>query len=249
VKTDSSGQVDWSHTYGGSNNDEAYVVIQTEDGGYLIAGNTIHSGEDTDWWIVKTDEEGSQTWNCTYGGSSYDRLGDVYYFGDILQTTDSGYLLLGQTESYGEGASDVWLMKVDSNGSPQWNHTYGTSYSDFASSIITTLDGGHAIGGYRSGDIWLFKTNTTGHIEWSETNRPSSGAWWATCVIQTNDGGFMLSGHYYRSWPEDIFLLKTGTESGLIWTNSTENSITVYRGLTDPYWNYVRIRIWKLRET
>jgi len=58
----------------------------------------------------------------------------------------------------------------------------------------------------------------------------------------------MLSGHYNLAWPEDVFLLKTGTESGLIWTDSTENSITLSRGLTDPYWNYVRIRIWKLRD-
>jgi predicted secreted protein len=122
-------------------------MVQTSDGGYALAGFTYSFGAgDADYWLVKTDSAGNEQWNRTYGGANYD---EARFF---IQTSDDGYTLSGRTYSFGAGASDVWLVKVNASG--------------------------------------------------------------------------ILSG-----------------ETGLVWTDSSSDTITVYRGASDPYWNFVRVQI------
>jgi hypothetical protein len=107
IKTDSFGNEQWSETYGGTNDDVASSVVQTSDGGYTLAGSTESFGVGGyDFWLVKTDAEGNMEWNKTYGGPHYDTAGSV------VQTVDGGYALAGQTESFGAGNSDFWLVKM-----------------------------------------------------------------------------------------------------------------------------------------
>lgn len=138
-----------------------------------------------------------RAWN-TYGGPGWD---DAYA---LVQTADSGYALTGWTTSNGAGGSDFWLVKTDGSGNEQWNKTYGGTDYDEAYALMQTADGGYALAG-RTG---------------------SYGA-----------------GYY------DFWLVKTDVESGRGWVDSDANSITLHRGITDIYWNYVRVRIWRPRET
>ena len=111
IKTDGSGNVIWDNTFGGSENDRAYSIQQTTDGGYIIAGDTRSYGAGNyDAWLIKTDASGSEEWNQTFGGNNYD------YGHSVKQTTDGGYIIAGQTKSYGAGYSDVWLIKTDADG-------------------------------------------------------------------------------------------------------------------------------------
>jgi hypothetical protein len=108
VKTDSNGNKQWSKTFGGAGNDVAASVQQTNDSGYILAGyKTYVTGyQDQDVWLVKTDSNGSKQWSKTFGGAGNDVAASVQ------QTSDGGYILAGETESYGVGGDDFWLIKV-----------------------------------------------------------------------------------------------------------------------------------------
>jgi len=249
VKTDAIGNVMWNKTYGGTDYDDANALVQTSDGGYALAGRTGIAGAGTDdLWLVKTDASGNMQWNKTYGGTDYD---DAYA---LVQTTDGGYALAGITESFGAGNQDFWLVKTDTSGTVQWNKTYGGTSDDDAFALVQTSDGGYALAGWtysfgaEGGDFWLVKTDAGGNMQWNKTN---GGTDWedAYALVQTSDGGYALAGNTasFGAGGVDLLLVKTGTESGLAWVDSSSNTITLYRGATDPYWNYVRVRLWKPR--
>ncbi len=111
VKTDASGTTQWKETYGGELWDEAHALVQTNDGGYALAGGTRVSGAGNwDALLVRTDSGGNMLWSKTYGGTSDD------WAYALVQTNDDGFAFTGYTKSSGAGEMDFWLVKTDSNG-------------------------------------------------------------------------------------------------------------------------------------
>jgi len=110
-KTDASGNLQWTKTFGGGADDYAYSVQQTSDGGYIVAGETYYliTG-DVDVFLLKTDASGNLQWAKTFGGIG----GDYAY--SVQQTSDGGYIVTGLTYSFGAGYNDVFLLKTDANG-------------------------------------------------------------------------------------------------------------------------------------
>jgi hypothetical protein len=167
VKTDSNGNMLWSQTYGGTNEDRGASIVQTADGGYALVGFTNSFGAGSlDFWLVKIDSNGNMHWNKTYGGVGMDLAFS------IVQAFDRGYTITGWTDSFGAGGADFWLVKTDSNGSIVWNQTYGGANSDVASSVIQTAEGGYAVTGWTDSfgaggsDFWLIKLAGEGYQGW-----------------------------------------------------------------------------------
>jgi hypothetical protein len=249
----------WNKTYGGVSNDAGGSVVQTSDGGYAIGGYTDSFGAGgVDCYLVKTDSSGNMQWNKTYGGAANDGA----YF--MVQTSDGGYALAGWTQSFGAGSDDLYLIKTDASGNALWNKTYGGIYDDGASGCtVQTGDGGYTFvgltGSFGAGsmDWWLVRTDANGYMQWSKTyGGPDYDS--PSFLIQTRDGGYAMAGStnsYGTS--QDMWLIKTdaagnaldGFKYGLAWVDSTANSITLYRGTDDAYWNYVRVRVWKVKES
>ena len=187
----------WTKTYGGSYLDMGSCAIETSDGGFAVVGSTQGTEGQNDIWLLKTDSNGNSLWTQTFGGSSVD-LGR-----SVEQTNDGGYIVAGRTDSFGNGNSDVWLIKTDSNGDSLWTRTFGDSSYDRGRSVEQTNDGGYIIVGYG-----LIKTDSQGNLEW---NRSTSGS----SVQQTNDGGYIIVGDE---------LIKTDSQGNLEWNRSTSGS-------------------------
>ena len=222
VKTDSNGTEAWNKTFGGLSYEEAYSVQQTTDGGYILAGRTrsYGAGKD-DCWLVKTYSNGTEVWNKTFGGTDYD------WAKSVQQTTDGGYILAGGTESYGDGLQDVWLLKTDSSGNEQWNKTFGGTGFESSMSVQQTEDGGYILAGYTtsygsgSNDFWLLKIDCNGTEQWNQTFG-GTDADLAFSVQQTPDGGYILTGYTisYGAGYMDFWLVKTDSSGNEQWNKT-----------------------------
>mgnify|MGYP000137820710 CR=1 FL=1 len=220
----------WTKTFGGINEEKGKSVQQTVDGGYIIIGHTSTFGNGSeDTWLVKTDLNGNEEWNQTFGGSSSD------YGHSIQQTTDGGYIIAGYTQSYGNGGADVWLIKTDSNGDSLWTKTFGGSSSDLGFSVQQTVDSGYIIAGYTQSygnggtDVWLIKTNSQGIEEWSQTFGGSEDDE-AYSIQQTSDGGYILLGRTqsYGNGVADVWLIKTDSDGTEEWNQTFGGSENDY---------------------
>ncbi len=169
IKTDSLGNTEWTKDYGGLGSgidEEGYSVTQTSDGGYIITGYDERDTNNsiTDIYLIKTDSLGDTIWTRTYGGDSDDEGRSV------AQTTDGGYIIAGETASFGAGAFDVYLIKTDSSGDTIWTRTYGCQRRDFAMSVQQTTDGGYIVAGaslerhINKLDVYLIKTGEDGNV-------------------------------------------------------------------------------------
>jgi len=216
------GEIDWIKNYGGSGEDTAREIIETTDGGYAILGFTNSIDGDitdkdlavNDYWFLKLDADGNIEWNKTYGGSD-DDIGQ-----SVVQTTDGGYAIVGYAKSAdgdgsnNEGFHDNWILKLDPQGTIEWEHSFGFSGHDHSYDVIQTTDGGFFFAGFLDvtqsggdgnfgkrnywtrhgvGEFWGTKLDAQGNLVWRRyfggTNNDR-----AHSVVEANDGGFVLAG-------------------------------------------------------
>jgi hypothetical protein len=214
------------HTNGDRSMDAAWVVIETSDGGYALAGHTKPIDiEDSDYWLVKTDKNGNEEWNQTYGGEKF----ETAY--SLVETSDGGFVLAGDTKSFGAGDGDYWLVKTDKNGNMEWNQTYDNGADERARSLIETSDGGYALAGdisyssvnpdYGWSEAWLVKTDEKGNEQWSQTHG-GTGFDRVYGLVEASDGGYVLGG-FTQVWSDewnDFWLIKTDVNGNLDWNHT-----------------------------
>ena len=200
-KDDEKSFTVYTNLFGGGGDDGGCSVEQTTDGGYIITGYTWSYGNgEEDIWLIKTDGQGNEEWNQTFGGSE----DDVGLY--VEQTMDGGYIITGYL-SNDENNYDVRLIKTDGPGNEEWNRTFG---GGIGYSVKQTTDGGYVVigdsqsFGSSESDVWLIKTDGQGNEEWNQTfggsedDRGYSGE-------QTTDGGYIITGQ--KGY--DVWLIKT----------------------------------------
>ncbi len=219
LKLDSSGNIVWQWTFGGTGEDFAYAIQKTSDGGCVVAGGTNSS--DALWydaWVLKLNGDGSVAWQKTYGGGSHDEARA------IQQTGDGGYIVAAMTNSFGGGQSDPWVFKLNGDGSMAWQRAYGTQYSDEAYAIQQTLDGGYVLVAQTGGScgdggrFWVLKLDAAGNVTWQKSY---GGDGWDRpyTIQQTGDGGYMVGGttSSFGMAGGDAWVLKLNEDGDVIW--------------------------------
>lgn len=250
VKLSPTGALQWEKTFGGSDIDEANDVIQTFDGGFLIAGRCYSSDSGItdhrglfDAWLIKTDALGDIQWRKSYGGTGTDEAKSV------IQLTDNSFLMacssnsnnIDVTQNFGE--EDYWLVKLSPTGFIQWSKTLGGSFSDIPSKLIQTKDGNYFVqgsssslsgdvsGNHGASDFWAVSINTGGGIIWQKS-LGGSGIDEGTSVYQLQDSSFILCGHT-QSYDGDVignhgmtdsWVIRLDQFGGMKWTKSLGGS-------------------------
>ncbi len=229
VKTDATGNEQWSRVYGGPGWEYAHDVASTDDGGYIVTGYTSEGAKDV--LVVKLDADGEVVWSQTYGGDGVD-VGM-----SVAQVADGGYLVTGYTTSFGAGQDDVYVLRLDAEGNTVWTQTLGGDGPEKGQSGMQTDDGGYivvgATGTFGSGnqDIYLIKLNATGEESWTQTygHRRSAHPYdWGTTVRQTSDGGYIIAGHRDRYTLMSALLIKTDADGEKQWEYYSSHGLYNY---------------------
>jgi hypothetical protein len=231
LKLGPDGAVEWQKAYGGIKNDKAHSIHQTTDRGYVVAGDTssfiTKKGEIVNLWVFKLGPDGTVEWQKTYGWGDWDMARS------IQQTSDGGYIVVGETRSFDTGEEDFWVLKLRSDGTVEWQKTYGGGDKDEAYCVKQTADGGYIVTGatksYGTGgyDIWVLKLRGNGAVEWQKTygGVEDDGAF---SIQQTSDSGYIVaceggSGKGFRDAGgdlPDILILKLRPDGTLEWQKS-----------------------------
>jgi len=196
IKTDVSGNEEWNRVFGGSSFENSNSVLETVDGGFIIAGELCCFV--TFGLLIKTDSNGIEEWSKTYSGISE--------FKSISQTSDGGYIIGGSN-----GFQPI-LLKTDVDGVEEWRNAY-TSFSLASSkSARQTVEGGYILTGIdqeatETQALLLLKTDELGNVEWQKKFGVGDAAD-GRSVQQTSDGGYIITG----TINEDIWLIKTNSE-------------------------------------
>jgi len=215
-----SPDVEWTKLYYGSDQDNGTYVQQSNDGGYIITGDTKSYGAGlNDIWLVKTNASGDTMWTKTFGGTEDDNASCV------IQTIYGGYLIFGETVSYGPTYWKAWLIKTNENGDTSWTKLIGTGRHYFIQEGLQLSDGDYVFVGYTKAsgagqeDIWLVKTDATGDTIWTKTFGGSEGDVTQSMDV-TNDGGFIIAAYTksFSSGDKDCWLIRTDYKGDTLWT-------------------------------
>ncbi|WP_079243344.1 T9SS type A sorting domain-containing protein [Chryseobacterium indologenes] len=256
VKLDSTGDIEWQKSMGGSDRDIAKDILQTSDEGYIIAGTSYSNDGDVlgshggaDIWIIKTNSAGNVQWQKSLGSSSVEQVQS------IQQTSDNGYIIGAATGNIADGdvtqiygGSDYWIIKLDSYGNLQWQKSLGGTGFDTANSIQQTFDGGYIVAGIYERSIYPYPLNSdygiiklasNGDVQWQKFfgGNKSDGA---KSIQQTADGGYIIAGLSNSNNGDvlgnhgntDAWIIKTDNTGTLQWQKSlggtgNENAETI----------------------
>ena len=214
IKLDNSGNLQWQKTFGGTEDERAWSVQQTADGGYIAGGYTRSNDGDVtgnhgdyDFWVVKLDGSGTLQWQKALGGSLLDKNRTV------IQTADGGYITAGYTASTDGDVTgtqvpfseDLWIAKLDGSGVLQWQKSYGGTGVEQAYQVKQLTDGsylfagssystdGDVTGNHGGTDSWCLQTDNNGALLW-EKSFGGSDYDETYAVAIANDGGFLVAG-------------------------------------------------------
>lgn len=229
-KMNGSGTLQWQRTLGATNNEMAYALAQTSDGGYIVAGSSNSFQASHYWfvWVVRLDSMGAVVWQKYYN------LGNNAQANGVIQTADGGFAVVGTAQLRYNGPYSALFFKLNADGSVQWEESFtDTGYSSFAS-VVQTADGGYAALGSDTGpssaggsDLWLVRLGPDGTVWWEE-NWGGPGNDVGACIITLSGGGFLLAGtrREASNTLSHPWLLEVDDEGTVKWQQRYEQSIS-----------------------
>ena len=259
LRLDENGNILWEKSFGFSGHDHSYDIVETIDGGFFFSGFldvTSSNGEGAtdkgtsisahgvgEFWGTKVDGQGILDWRKYFGGTNNDRAYGLTY------GHDGGYVMAGFTESNdfdissSKGSYDFWVVKVDKNGTLEWENSFGGTGIDQAQDIVQTSNGGYVIVGNTfsndtqvtknngGSDVWLINLDVSGQLIWQKSFGGSAFDA-ANSVKVASDGGFLIAGNskskdgdVLQNFGEnDLWLLKTNSEGQLLWQQNLGGS-------------------------
>lgn len=256
LKLSDAGEIQWEQNYGGSDFENVVSIVQTEDGGYILLGDSKSSNGDVssnegsvDAWILKLSNMGEIEWEQNYGGS------DIDDGRSLIQTLDGGFIFVGRSRSTdgdvggNNGEYDLWVVKLSEVGEIEWEENYGGSESEIGYSIVQTSDEGYIVSGsssssdgdvganYGSSDLWVLKLSQVGEIEWEQNYGGTEQEFgWVGKIIQTMDGGYLAAINSSSSDGDvaennglyDIWLVKLSPTGEIEWEENYGSSSQDY---------------------
>jgi len=223
LELDSDGNVKWQKAYHRISVDVAKSILQTTEGGYIVAGYTSPHGADAyDLWILKLTADGHILWQKTYGTPAEEKPSH------IRQTKDGGYIIAACVDC--ETRSKIWILKLDSWGNVEWQKTYESSFSAIPCCIQQTAGGGYILAGkilqkvegkwniYGVPNALILKLDAKGQVVWRRAYGGEELAG-ANSLQQTADGGFILAGTTDLSGKtdHDLWILKLDSDGNEEW--------------------------------
>ena len=232
TKLDGAGNLEWHTVYGGNQSDHATEVLTVDSSGYLIVAHARSFGSstgDTDLWLIRIDTLGNIVWETLIEGPLEEGSTHADY------AHGGGYIMVGQTNSFGAGDRDVLMIKVDTAGQMEWSKAYGGVGYERGQCVKTVPGGGYIIGGLTesfgngNADMLMIRTDDFGNVEWSKAfGTPAEDATelWAENIQVADDGGFVMGGHTeaYGNGDQDLYLLKV---DGCGETNCANTPVTL----------------------
>lgn len=232
IRTDSNGNYLWNQTYGGADDEQATALQLCADGGFAVGGVFHNRTSDIrDMLLLRIDASGNHLWNHTYGASDSDG------FGGMVNCTDGGYALIGHSLNPSGPEWNIWLVRTDAMGNPQWTRIFGGSDSETGAAIVESGSDTFTVAGtlfyhaLSSGDFWLFQTYDS-PLEWvsapsdyvvefgtilqydlDATSSVSLDKWWINDTIH-----FSISSQGVIT---NTSVLSVGTYGLQVWVNDT----------------------------
>jgi hypothetical protein len=225
IRLDGDGNKIWDRSFGGLEEDYLQTVLQTSDGGFLLAGTSGSRPGGTktstnfsgllfgyDFWVIRTDSDGNKLWEQSYGGTESE------YLRSAVAAGDGGFLLAGTSYSGTNGNKtvdqigygDYWVVRIDGDGTVVWQASFGGESSDSLECAAKTADGGFVLGGlsysdpglaktspgFGSGDYWVVRIDAQGNPLWDAAFGGESYDSLSS-IQELAGGGFVLGGSSY----------------------------------------------------
>ena len=241
ILIDANGEKLWERSFGGSDDDIAYSVAETADGGFIVGGysRSPASGNKSapcrgegDFWVVKLDKNGNKLWDQSYGGAGDDGAFSLVPLptGSVMVAGNSASEPGGNKRTGNFGYYDLWLLRLDAGGDIEWEKVYGGDSDDgYYSVSLRRTPGGDLILGadsfsgatgnkssanFGQDDFWILRLDAAGNPIWEATCGGTDNDY-LTSLLLTSDGGVVAGG---------------GSNSGI-----TGNKTAGCRGSTD-FW-------------
>jgi hypothetical protein len=222
IRTDGFGREMWRRFFGRGDVSRGNAVVETPDGGYLVAGTAWVSKErKSDVYLVRTGPGGDMLWDMTYGGEGRDEGLSV------CLSEDGGCVIAGRTGSFGAGKDDLYLIRTDAGGNELWSRTFGGKGRDEGRSVCRRPDGGYAAAGMTGSfgageaDAYLVIADSGGNLLHAGTYGGVHSEM-GNSVCQARDGGFVIAGNTRRpgTGPGDVYVVKVDAGGKEVWSKT-----------------------------